>query len=162
MSSEITQSEVQEALLAIFRVRGYLDAASVVEEAESPDSPLHSHITWDDTIAASKRRLDEARKLIRSVKINITDVDGGLRQVNYFVSSKPAAQAALGNDQAEIDQEALLRASYIPATLIGENEMLTRITLRQMEVDFRRMERRWGTYKEFWALVWEEAQGRAQ
>jgi hypothetical protein len=162
MTSEVTQTEVQEALLAIFTERGYLDAASVVEEAVDPLSPLHPHLTWDDTEAARKRRLDEARKLIRSVKINIVDHSGGQRTLNYFVHSKPAAQAVIANDQEAVNQEALLRASYVPAQLIGQNEMLTKITLRQMETDFRRLERRWGGYQEFYQMIWEQTQGRAQ
>jgi hypothetical protein len=42
---------------------GPLTPAMIVHEAASPSSPLHRYFTWDDTEAARRRRLDEARHL---------------------------------------------------------------------------------------------------
>lgn len=44
---------------------GILKPESVVEEARSSRSPLHSRFTWADTTAAHLWRLEEARRLIR-------------------------------------------------------------------------------------------------
>ena len=41
----------------------------VVRRAEDTNNPLHGFFTWDDNEAARLRRLDEARYLIRSVRI---------------------------------------------------------------------------------------------
>lgn len=43
--------------------------SAVVDAARDPGSALHQFFTWDDTAAAEKYRLDEARQLITSVKI---------------------------------------------------------------------------------------------
>jgi hypothetical protein len=44
---------------------GLLTPAAVVERAENPKSALHGAFEWDDTEAARKYRLEQARQLIR-------------------------------------------------------------------------------------------------
>ena len=51
---------------------GRLTPEAVVQEAADPASILHTSFTWDDSEAAAKQRLFEARTLIRSVKISVT------------------------------------------------------------------------------------------
>jgi hypothetical protein len=41
----------------------------VVESAKDPDSLIHPWFDWDDAEAAKKHRLDQARKLIRSIEV---------------------------------------------------------------------------------------------
>jgi hypothetical protein len=43
-----------------------------VKEARSPTSELHALFEWDDSAAARKYRLDQARQLISSFEITIT------------------------------------------------------------------------------------------
>ena len=51
---------------------GRLTPENVVLAAESPESPLHQYFTWDNDTAAHKCRLEEARTLIRRVKVIVT------------------------------------------------------------------------------------------
>ena len=51
---------------------GGLTPERVVERARDPNSPLHQAFEWDDTEASRKYRLEQARGLIRSVKIVVT------------------------------------------------------------------------------------------
>ena len=44
---------------------GFLNPHRVVEIARSPENPLHEHFEWDDTEAAERYRLAQARALIR-------------------------------------------------------------------------------------------------
>ena len=46
-----------------------LRAHDVLEEARRRNSPLHRHFIWDNDKAAEAYRLDQARALIRSVKV---------------------------------------------------------------------------------------------
>ncbi len=46
-----------------------LNPKQVVEVARPSDAPLHAAFTWDDTGAAERWRLHEARHLIRSVRV---------------------------------------------------------------------------------------------
>ena len=54
------------------RNKGVLTPADVVKDASDESSPLHSYFTWDDTEAAHQYRLDQARTLIRNVKVEVT------------------------------------------------------------------------------------------
>lgn len=44
---------------------GILRARDVVQKAQDPDTALHSQFDWDDTRAAARWRLHQARRLIR-------------------------------------------------------------------------------------------------
>ena len=50
---------------------GLLRPEDVVTEATATDHPLHEHFEWDNTAAAHQYRLDQARALIRSVRIEV-------------------------------------------------------------------------------------------
>jgi hypothetical protein len=44
---------------------GILDPQYIVDSARDPESPLHSRFDWEDSSAAEKWRLHQARNLIR-------------------------------------------------------------------------------------------------
>ena len=50
---------------------GLLHPQAVVAAASNTDSPLHAYFEWDDTQAARQFREEQARGLIRSVKIEM-------------------------------------------------------------------------------------------
>lgn len=75
--------DVVERLKSLERNNGRLLPADVVEDARDPNSPTHSHFTWDDGEAAAKYRLDEARSLIRMVTLEVTVHDVPLSVVSY-------------------------------------------------------------------------------
>jgi hypothetical protein len=54
---------------------GLLKPAIIVEAAKAGEHPLHAHFTWSDRKAAQRWRLEEARVLVRSVRIVVEDVD---------------------------------------------------------------------------------------
>lgn len=62
-------SGVREALLALYEARGVLVPAAVVDAARDEASPLHSCFEWDDGVAAERHREDQARSLIRRVRV---------------------------------------------------------------------------------------------
>ena len=49
--------------------KGRLTPPAVVEAARNNRHPLHKFFEWDDAVAAESFRLDQARTLIRSVRI---------------------------------------------------------------------------------------------
>lgn len=65
---------------------GRIQPKAVVESARSQKNPLHKHFEWDDSVAAESFRLEQARELIRCVRIIDTDVKRG--NVQAFVSVK--------------------------------------------------------------------------
>lgn len=60
-------ADVAAALKAIKENRGFITPDAVVEEASDEASPLHPAFDWDDSVAAHRHRLSQARKLIRAV-----------------------------------------------------------------------------------------------
>lgn len=62
---------IAEELRRLELDNGRLLAEDVVLAASSPDSPLHDQFEWDDSKAAAAHRLDQARELIRSVRIEL-------------------------------------------------------------------------------------------
>ena len=73
---------------------GRLTPDAVVEDAKSPKSPLHEHFDWDDSVAAVKWRIEQARTLIRQVTVTVTS---GTRTVCVpFYIRDPSAGAEQG------------------------------------------------------------------
>jgi hypothetical protein len=72
-SSRAKRSSAQEIGEVLDTIRlgngGELHPADVVADARDAKSPLHSHFEWDDKKAAHEHRLDQARALIRSIRI---------------------------------------------------------------------------------------------
>lgn len=82
---------------AIARIRqletpdGKITPQTVLEDAQDPASPLHEHFEWDDTKAAQAYRIDQARELIRSVRLVITNTESVVRTVAYVRDPNRAA-----------------------------------------------------------------------
>jgi hypothetical protein len=68
---KLSNRQIAHELKKIEDKSGGLNPKSVVEAARMKDHPLHSKFTWDDSEAAEKWRLEEARALIASVKVEV-------------------------------------------------------------------------------------------
>lgn len=73
---------------------GRLTPEAVVQDAKSKTSPLHDQFEWDDSEAGKQWRLQQARELIRSVKIEIQTETRVVSTVRYV--RDPAAGAEQG------------------------------------------------------------------
>jgi hypothetical protein len=60
------------AIRALADQEGRITAERVVDAARQQDHPLHHDFIWDDVKAAHQHRLDQARRLIASVKVVMT------------------------------------------------------------------------------------------
>lgn len=49
--------------------QGRLTAAAVVDASRPEDAPLHNEFEWDDSVAAEEYRKEQARHIIRSIRI---------------------------------------------------------------------------------------------
>jgi len=76
-----------EALLQLAREHGgLLKPAVVVEAARDVNSPLHSAFDWDDSVAAQKWRLQQARELIMNIKVTIPEGAGEVIKIRAMVA----------------------------------------------------------------------------
>jgi hypothetical protein len=139
---------IGDELTAIFLRRGQLTAPVVVEEATPADAPLHDQFEWDDAEAAHHHRLNQARQLIRSVKIHIVPDDPASQTVRAWVHV-PAPSEPI----PEIDAADPVDAGYLPTVDVGQSPRLKAIALAQMEREWRIFRRRWETYGEFWDVI---------
>jgi hypothetical protein len=68
--------QIGEALMAIATENGgRLTPAATVEAARAPEHVLHRHFEWQDRLAAEAYRLDQARTLIRVIRVIDDETD---------------------------------------------------------------------------------------
>jgi hypothetical protein len=68
---EITK-EVIEEIRDLENKKGQITPVAVLDAARDESSSLHAFFQWDDSVAAEKYRIDQARTLIVRVQIMIT------------------------------------------------------------------------------------------
>lgn len=77
---------INKELKKIEGKHGYVTPKILLDEAKNRLHPLHNDFTWDNTIAGEKWRLEEARYLIRSVRIHWVNDNDEPREVRSYVS----------------------------------------------------------------------------
>lgn len=84
-SKDANPQAIGEALSALAAAEGgELTPRAVVEGARDPGSALHPHFDWNDAEAAEKWRVEQARDLIRCIRVD--DLDSGQEPVRAFLS----------------------------------------------------------------------------
>jgi hypothetical protein len=132
--------DLKELLLEIREANdGTLTAQAVVDAARPPDHPLHQHFEWDEEKAAEKYRVQQARQLIRIVKLQYIDKRGEVQRMRVFHSVP--------------DPESVSGRSYVPLEEIERSEVMTAQLRRSMEIDWRNLHRRYRQFAEFAAMV---------
>ena len=96
MLNDDTDNEVRTRLEEIELANaGVLTPEAVVQDAKSKASPLHSHFTWDVKKAAQKCWLEEARTLIRTVRVKVV-METIVIRAPYYVRDPTAKDGAQG------------------------------------------------------------------
>lgn len=62
-----------------------LTPETVVEAARDPRSPLHDRFQWDDSLAGEAYRLQQARALIKQVRVDVVRADQTVIRAPVFV-----------------------------------------------------------------------------
>lgn len=112
--------------------RGRLKPEDVLKSATPKSSPIHAYFNWDDTKAAHKHRLEQARELIRvSVRV-LPNSEGGETKVSRYYSLRADRAEKTGyREIGEIMSNAKLRATMLKESLED---------LRAWETRHRRLE----------------------
>jgi hypothetical protein len=103
---------IGEALAEIAeKAEGHLTPSAVVDSARSENHPLHPHFEWNDSAAAEAYRLDQARSIIRMVRVVDDSTNDGTTRA--FLSVKdPAGMSyrSIGDVKSSLElQLAVLR-----------------------------------------------------
>lgn len=133
------QSVVEEVLRDLYDRNGQLTPALVVTEAEAETHPLHAFFTWDDAQAGHKHRLNEARQLIRTVKVRFVDANDNEHDIRVWHASHSTG-----------DSE---RQGYVPDEEVRASPVARTILLSTMEREWRSLRRRYQHIQEFWTMV---------
>ncbi|MFZ4498520.1 MAG: hypothetical protein ACOYMX_02310 [Burkholderiales bacterium] len=140
-----------EAIGALADASGVITPEVVVEAAKNPDSPLHEHFDWDDQSAAHQHRIDTARKLIRGIRVQVTNnrIDFKVPMFVRDPAAAPSQQGYVSISSLRTDEErardvivrefsiaagALERARAIAAYL-EMTDQIEEVRLRVMELD---------------------------
>lgn len=132
--------DLRELLRGIYDQGGRLTPALVVDAARPVDSPLHHRFTWDDTVAGERWRQVEAAQLIRSCRIVYAEGPSpeGPRTVRAFTALR------------ETD---LPTCNYMPTAVALADDFAAKLILRDMEREWRNLQRRYGHMAEFADMI---------
>lgn len=83
-------------------VDGVITPDAVLKEAAKKKSPLYSYFEWDDSKAAYNYRLDQARALIRSVRVVVTEESHQISTIAY-----------VRNPEAGTKQQGYISTQYV-------------------------------------------------
>ncbi len=88
---------------------GELKPGRIVEEATAAEHPLHPFFEWDDKVAADGYRLDQARTIVRSIRVEVAD-EPPMPAFISITGANGVSYRSLGDVQRSSDlQRALLR-----------------------------------------------------
>lgn len=110
--------------------KNQLTAQDVVNDARSTESPTHDYFEWDDSIAAEKHRLEQARCLIRSIDIIVT-YQGEERPIRAIVCVEHSGKEA-----------------YTPIQVVAKNADLRQQVVEKALNEIISWQRRYEDYKE--------------
>lgn len=121
-AGKASAQRIGEALEKIAKAHaGGITPKAVVEAARDERHPLHRHFQWDDALAAEAYRLDQARTIIRCIRVEDGD-------------NKPAAFHSI-NDRGGV--------SYRTHTDVMNSVSLQMLVLEQASRDLEAFESRY-------------------
>lgn len=95
---------VKQQLEDIYAAHGELTPKLLVDTARPDDHPLHDRFEWDNTVAGEKYREEQARGLIRTVRVVEVHGDTDVTSVRAFHSvPRPAGQTYVPLDEVIAD-----------------------------------------------------------
>lgn len=109
--------------------KGEVTAEALVAAAKAKRNPLHPEFTWDDSEAANEHRLEQARRVLRSLVVIRDDLSTDRPQRQYEVIRKP--QEASEDGKRERDKYAYRTMEDIMADPDHRAELLGR-ALREL------------------------------
>lgn len=124
------------------KVNGGLTADNVVDSARARKSPLHGFFEWEDSVAAQRYRLEQARYLMRCVVVLYDDGPlKNVRPIRAFIAFETPPESVRGDGR------------YIAMHRILTEVELREQLLNEALIEHIRWERRYAHLKEFAGIV---------
>ena len=115
-------------MLAIRLRRGVLTPETVLEESTPKGTPLHDRFEWDNRVAGHAHRLNQAAEIIRSVKVERSEVP--ISDLRGFINIRP------DNNRG--------RGEYVPFDEAAANPKQWAAYLASIKADLAALTRRHG------------------
>lgn len=132
----LDNERARELLQGIYDQKGELTPELVVAEAADPNSPLHDRFEWDDAKAAAAHRIEQARALIRSVRVTYApSPEGEERTVRAFVSVRSPEN---GKPRA-----------YLPTETALADDAVRKLLLSELKRELKALERKYGHLEDY-------------
>lgn len=124
---------------------GDVSPAAVVEAATPKGAPLHPAFEWNDKVAATAYREDQARNLLRKLVVVYTDAGGEKQETRAMVR-------LMVHDVSEddVEDEPFTPVRYLPVQRVLADEDLTRDYVAQARTDLKVFQEK---YKQIVALT---------
>lgn len=117
---------------------GVIYPVDVVNAARNPNSAMHSQFEWDDGEAAEAWRLQQARTLIRRVKVNVVRTDDAVVHIPSFIRATNST-GGYYQTQVVVGTPNHLRAAAI--TLSQVSSMLKNLGMPEVDAIISDVER---------------------
>lgn len=118
-----------------------LTPSLVLDTARDPGHVLHRHFNWDDTDAAERYRLDQARALIRSFRVVFRD-DDEQHRVRSYVS--------VASDTGPV---------YRATEDVLTDDFSRTLLMTGLKRDLAALQRKYGHLEEYAAIVLAQVRG---
>ena len=144
--SGLTAQVVGETLADIEHRHGVIDPHDVVDESRPEDAPLHPVFEWRDEVAAEYWRIEQARRVVRSVEF-VVDRQPESNQIAYvnIQSQGGYVSAATVRSQPDLYEEAMQsyrsRLEAAAAQLAKVEELAPQSQKSRIRKDRRTLER---------------------
>lgn len=143
--SRLNKKRAKIVGLELYRIaakRKCLKPSYVVDEARPEKSPLHQFFTWDNGEAGELWREEQARQLIRSVRV--VRFDDKPSQLRKYVSVR-----------ANPDEDRFDGTAYLAIEDVRENDEYKKQALDDALTELRGWRKRYDGFKEFFSVYAE-------
>ncbi len=135
-----------DCLLGIYRKKKDLTPQLVLDEAKNSRNPLHKCFEWDNTKAAQKYRLSQARDLIRCIVIE-KKIGNEKKQVRAFVNIRRDESGELSTSPF-----AAGKSTYMYVDNALSNTYLAKYTIDKALMELNHIMEKYETLKELAGL----------
>lgn len=129
-------------LSEISEKRGFITPKIVVKDAESKSSPLHSYFDWNDTIAAKRWRIEQAKYLLRTISVTI--VSENKPAIRHFFSITPTKE--MKTDEIRV---------YVPVSAVMSNKDSRKEVIAYALRELEGWTQRYSQYSELFGVIKE-------
>lgn len=101
----VSAEKVAKHISELEKEFGEVTSKIFLDSARSDDSEMHRLFEWDDTKAAENYRMEQARVIIASIRVNVIEEDSAPIITRAFVQYKPKQSGYISINKALTDED---------------------------------------------------------